>query len=217
MTLIGQSSRFSIAMKNPSNFSDKKLFVRGIWSVPLHERFGIVDNESDDWCLSSWEKCREDFYAFTKDEKLTRLLFSAPPIKHTAIAAFFEKLETRLGVQPRTQFGRTQIENVIWIRPSVWWTGMGMRRSLFTAFLRGSIKYSRYKKNFEEAMYSEKYLDQTREAVGRFLEGYTCYTGNVVGWHSQFYDGGQWMKGKPDEKRLQKLLVRPKNNVENAI
>jgi len=207
-------------MKNPNNYNEERVFVQGLYSRVPNLRYGTLVTSpakniayasnpgGEDWKVNSWTLCREEFQKQVGTDR--KFLFSAPPKKHKAMAAFFYKLETDLKLPVKTLFGMTQHPNVMWISVSKWWAESSMRRSLFTALLRASVKYNRLSKNFREALYSEQYLDETQQAVERFLSGYTQYTGNIVGWYSQFNDGGGWVNGRPNDKQLRKLLVKPK-------
>ena len=65
-----------------------------------------------------------------------------------------------------------------------------MKRSLLTILLRCGVKYNRKQDNFEDAVFSCAYTQNTRYAVQRFLDGFTKYTGKSNGWYNQFYWGG---------------------------
>jgi hypothetical protein len=85
-----------------------------------------------------------------------------------------------------------------------------MRRSFFTAMLRAGQSYDIVENNFEEALWTNRYLRQSQYATLRFLRGYTEYTGGITGWNNQFFWGGSgWRPKSPSEQEVRKLLVKP--------
>lgn len=153
--------------------------------------------------IDHWFYCRDIFHNVLWNLKI--FFFSHRSNKCLSIIAFMQKIETILDVQPRTEFGPTQIKTIMWIKPSVWWTKQGMRRSLFTILLRAGMKYSKSKDNFDEAINSEKYLQTTTYAFKRFMSGNTRYTGTKRGWYKQFCEKSM------SEKQIDSLLINPKN------
>jgi hypothetical protein len=61
-----------------------------------------------------------------------------------------------------------------------------MRRSLYTIILRTAQFYKIEEDNFEEALFTHKYMQATALAVRRFFAGYTVYTARRRGWVRQF-------------------------------
>jgi hypothetical protein len=105
------------------------------------------------------------------------------------VAAFFEEVEKRLRVKPRSKFGPTSRAGILWVQWSPFWRKYSMRRSLFTAFLRAATAYDpgNPEKSFEFAINSQYYTEQTKAAVELFLTGCTIYTGpKKFGWHDAF-------------------------------
>lgn len=151
--------------------------------------------------IDHWFYCRDIFHNVLWNLKL--FFFSTNVGRATAVAKFMEKIEEKLNIEPRSQFGPTQIKKIMWIKPSPWWTGLGMRRSLFTILLRAGLKYVPSKDNFDEAIKLEKYLSKTPYAFQRFMMGYTKYAGHKRGWYKQFYDL------KVSEEQIDKLLIKP--------
>ena len=134
--------------------------------------------------VGQWYICRELFHSILYNLKL--FFFSHNLGKGHCIAAFMKKIEEKLDVQPRSEFGPTQRKTIMWIKPSKWWTLKAMRRSLFTILLRCGDAYLPSKDNFEKALLSNQYANNTKYAISRFLEGYTVYTGKKRGWYNQF-------------------------------
>jgi hypothetical protein len=114
-----------------------------------------------------------------------------------------QEIEEKLNVNPRSQFGITQNNKIMWVKPSPWWTAFGMRRSLFTILLRAALNYSTSKKNFMEAVNSEKYLSTTTYAFERFMSGNTKYAGHKRGWYKQFCEKNL------SHEEIDKLLIKP--------
>jgi len=57
---------------------------------------------------------------------------------------------------------------------------------LFTILLRCGQDYDIEKDNFEEALYKNKYVKETKIAVQQFINGYTWYKGENTGWRNKF-------------------------------
>ena len=85
-----------------------------------------------------------------------------------------------------------------------------MRRSLLTLLLRCGIHYIAEEDNFEEALYSNNHAAQTKNAIMRFLFGFTEFKGQL----SKTYGfgvtspNGWWTfwQGKSDEYVRQYLV-----------
>ena len=186
-------------------FSDRK---RNIYHSETY--FGCVKdkpNTKGRFAVEDWVKCREVFH--NRCHKAQKFLFQhGKRAKNEYIAAFIGKIEEDLGVFPRTQFVSSHIGHVLWVYPSSWWVTHAMRRSLFTILLKSGQRYRPQQKNFEKALYSERYLRNTELAVQRFLKGYTHYEGKIVGWYSQFFHGG-YPRQRMNIVKIRKLLVKP--------
>jgi len=153
--------------------------------------------------VDHWYFCRDVFHNLLFNLKI--FFMSHDSGKGECVAAFMQKIEETLDVQPRSEFGPTQRKTMMWIKPSKWWIGYGMRRSLFTCLLRAGVNYNYKKDNFEEAIAKDKYLGKTQEAFARFMSGHTKYMGRKRGWYKQFCDLS------PKAEELNKLLVKPKS------
>lgn len=174
----------------------------GSFAIPAYE-------DEEEFRINSWTFCREYFHE--DSENVKAFLFVCNKNKSRNVARFIDQIETKLKLRRRSMIGPTQRSNIIWVKPSPWWTKTSMKRSLFTAFLRAGNSSSIKENNFEEALFSIKYTNDTRFAVKRFLAGHTKYTGNVRGWFNQFrYGTGDPTKPKrPTHKEIKKLLVKP--------
>jgi hypothetical protein len=162
-----------------------------------------------------WMFCREYFQE--QSQGVRRILFCNKRNKTCNIAAFIDRIESKLKIQTRSKVGPTQRNNISWLWVSPWWSTTSMRRSLFTALLRAGQHYSPIKDNLEEALFGNvgqirrynEYTRQTEYAVRRFIQGYTKYTGHMRGWYNQFRWGGGsiYHPDRPTKEQVDKLLV----------
>jgi hypothetical protein len=143
----------------------------------------------------NWESCRE---RFSKSFKQTSkgLYFSCSENKRENIRSFIEKTEEILisGALIKmcySKFYKTNLSFAIRIEPSDFWMNCSMKRSLFTMLLRCGISYDF--KNYEAALFSTQYSKITKNALIRFLYGFTEYNdsnqifeGLGKGWVSLF-------------------------------
>ena len=169
---------------------------------PNHGSFArtnkIVDERHQ---IDHWYFCRDIFHNLLFNLKI--FFMSHDSGKGECVSNFMQMIEERLDVQPRSEYGPTQRKTMMWIRPSKWWIGQGMRRSLFTCLLRAGVNYNAKKNNFDETLAMDKYLGETREAFARFMDGHTKYMGRKRGWFKQF------RSLNPSREELNKLLVKP--------
>lgn len=150
------------------------------------------------------------------------ILFQHRAGERMGIVRFFNQLEKKLGIakRDRSKFGPTQVSYITWVRVSPFWMGEFMRRSLFTAMLRAARQYKK-KSTFMRAVFSVPYTRSTRDAVKRFLKGYTSYNGmsGCSGWQHAFgqrhgeYTYDQWTGQPRWQERpidLNVWLVKPR-------
>jgi hypothetical protein len=156
-----------------------------------------------------WLYCREYF----QDESngIKRMLFCHTSHRCKNIAAFIYNVESKLNLKEKTIIGPTQRYNISWIRVSSWWTKTSMKRSFFTILLRCGVNYKIKQDNFNDALFSVIYTKHTENAVKRFMEGNTRYTGKKKGWYNQFYWGGGNRANfkTPDQQEVNNLLISP--------
>ena len=163
------------------------------------------------WSVFQWYECREVFHK--NSQNLRRMCFSHSARHGTFIASFLDQIEDKLGV-PKSIFGPTKRPTITWLRPSSWWMNSSLKRSLFTALLRAADNYNG--QNFDDALWSNRYLYDTKYAVMRFLDGYTRFQGRgglLTGWYNTFYvgKGNSCYSPRPLKQiEVDKLLVRPK-------
>lgn len=166
-----------------------------------------------------WHHCREQF-AVVYTQHTPGFFFSHPPEKGENIAEFLNKFEQILGLEglnspyPYSTFAGTGCHSVLWVEPSRFWSSCQMRRSLLTVLLRCGINYQN---NFDEALFSDQYEQnlyarETKNALLRFMFGFTRYTGNFPppgsytsvlkhGWKEEFF--------KMDDAAIRRQLVAP--------
>ena len=171
-----------------------------------------------------WDYCREQF-SLRFSEKSKGLFFSHHYCDFCAgtcddIAQFILKTEEIIDIESygykATTFNKTNQECVTWISPSRFWMHCFIKRSLLTILLRASLKYSLKKDNYEEALYSYKYIRDTKLAVMRFLYGFT-----------EFVPPAEWIKKKSSIKTgwqsmfksatiadVKRLLIHPREDKE---
>jgi hypothetical protein len=159
--------------------------------------------EDDRHKVDHWFFCRDLFHNVLWNLKI--FFYSIKSGKCKSVSAFIEIVEEKLNVNPKSQFGPTQNNKIMWIKPSPWWIKFGMRRSLFTILLRAGLNYSCVKDNFMEAVASEKYLANTPYAFERFMSGHTKYAGHKRGWYKQFCEKNL------SHEEIDKLLIKPAN------
>lgn len=126
----------------------------------------------------NWVKCREQF-AGSFTDKLTEFFFSHPIGAGIHVAAFISKTEDIMSLSvpmpQRSEFCLTNRPYALWVSPSPFWRNCPIRRSLFTILLRCGFEYREAENNYEDALYSDPYIKDTKLAVHRFLFGYTQF------------------------------------------
>lgn len=169
----------------------------------------------------NWLRCRENFAsAFTST--INGIYFSHPAGDGDKVAHFITRMEdTLMAVScesfEHTKFSKCNLNFALWIEPSEYWKMCEMRRSLFTILLRCGLKYDSKIDNFEEALYSDQYIAGTKDAIQRFLFGFTRYvkgkekiSGIGKGWYSYF------TSLKPEDIRA-KLIPPPGVEIESCL
>ena len=77
--------------------------------------------------------------------------------------------------------------------------------TIYDLALRCGAQYSLRENNFYEALVGNKYIEFTKYALERFLNGYTAYTGRKRGWVRQFNENNQGFS----VDMVDSLLVKP--------
>lgn len=162
----------------------------------------------------NWQKCRETFAnSFVPNIPGFYFSYSTDRIDISdSIYNFISKTEDILRISDvnldSTKISKTNRNFAIWVEPSSFWKECEIKRSLFTIFLRCGINYS--DNDYEKALLSQKYVQDTIIAVKRFLLGFTCYNNGLYplkrGWVNTFIN----LK-KDDVKTILIKSSTPKN------
>lgn len=145
----------------------------------------FFEEEKSRWRIGSFYHCRDQFHPhFTG--KSQNIIYCHPANEREDIANFIWMIEDRVKVEEHSRIGPTNRNTFTWIKVSPFWLQQSMRRSFFTAILRAARAYKVAKNNFNEALYSVFYFQESRPAVQRFLAGFTYFTGRRYGWHNVF-------------------------------
>lgn len=151
-----------------------------------------------------WIHCRDTFSnCFTKE---TEGFYFSHKVDRRRIASFIEKtemiLEQRMEPEPQLRlfadgltahfqaslFQYTNRDHATWVVPCGFWKQIYIRRSLFTLLLRAGQCYDPAIDNYEDALYSISYLHTSKDAVMRFLFGFTDFHVDQwsCGWAATF-------------------------------
>lgn len=152
--------------------------------------------------LDGWYSCRELFLSESFKGKMNKFLFSHYGNKtHLYIKKFIAECEDRLGVRvsERSRILPTKNANVSIVIIGEWWRTVPIRKALFTILLRAGQAYNE-NRTFEQALYSNQYVRNTKYAVERFFNGFTILKGKNYGWVENF----QYLSEKGVEKKLDK-------------
>lgn len=114
------------------------------------------------------------------------------------VMCFLTKCELVLETTP-SSFAYVNRPHILFIAPASFWMNCVLKRSLLTILLRCGTKYQREKDNFEEALFGHEHVKSTKNAVMRFMYGYTNYVGVPIketalssihskGWVKNFRD-----------------------------
>jgi hypothetical protein len=158
-----------------------------------------------------WIYCRDRFMSyFTSD--IDGFYFSQNG-DSSKVSAFVFKTEVILELAIKSEFILTNRFYATWVEPSPFWKTNFIRRSLFTLLLRAGNAYDPKIDNYEEALYSDNLLKETKQAVMRFLFGFTeCpveESNHKFGWWETFHN-----KSIEETRRL---LISYKNNEPSII
>jgi hypothetical protein len=130
-----------------------------------------------------FEGCRERF-ATHWNSRTKAIFFKHNPGAGKNIAAFIHKTEKIVNANMESKFALTNMDEVLWVAPSRFWMQCKMKRSLFTILLRAGRNYHIDSDNYEGALFGDSYANKTRQAIMRFLFGYTKYVGAKPGGSS---------------------------------
>jgi len=159
-----------------------------------------------DVCPHKFYACREEF-AITWNENTTGFFFTHLADKGYSIATFLKKIEIVLKQSKFSQYAMTNRDTILWIEPSMFWKECRMKRSLLTILIRAGMIYDPMKDNFEEAIFSEKFIKSTRLAVMRFLYGFTKYIGPTIEDQAIEIYGWKYIFESHNEEYVKNCLV----------
>lgn len=165
---------------------DKTYNLRNTYDVGI-ANFGYI-KKSGNTEIISWGSCRDSFQITPNKELENGFFFSH---KNTSYdnAAFITKVENLLGLE-NSVFSLTTVASVTFVKASPWWFSMPIRKSFFSMMIKCALSYNRETDNFENALYSSIYSKETKEAIQKFLNGYTSYefkpSNDCDHWFTQF-------------------------------
>lgn len=162
---------------------------------------------------SYWDTCREQL-AKKFNSKSLGFFLSVEKSELTSVPKFIRFCEKILHQKSFTKFYLTDLENVIFVKPSNFWKKCYMRRSLFSLLCRIGI-YSYMGDYYENYLFGQvdevkkdkidmayKFARQTSHALTRFFGGYTCYVGEGPNFLEYFPEKHGWVeefKNKPSD------------------
>ncbi len=187
MALVEKSKDTSQAQRLMVEFGDKKTILSPNTGV-------AVGSFALDQPPLKFEMCRErfarSFFLSTKG-----FYFKHKTGDSRNVATFVSKTERILNIRKRSKFSETNRDSILWFEPCYFWKSCRMRRSLLTILLRAGTLYDLETDNYEEALFKHPYLVSTKQAVMRFMYGFTKYVGppmkpgltlEVKGWREVF-------------------------------
>lgn len=173
-------------------------FVNSLYN-PDAGNFGIL-LPNNGTIKVTWFGCRENFHKYMKG---SGFYYGCVTGRGNQVAKFIHLVEDYLGLVDKSVFQATVRHNIIWVDTYYWWLENQMKFQFFSICLRASLYWDE-NLPWLSVLKNQVYAAPTLSAVDRFLSGYTHYTGNVAGWHKQFY--GPEMEGK----NISYLLIKPK-------
>lgn len=159
-----------------------------------------------------FEHCRERF-GKQWDRKTKGFYLKHPTDKGANIAAFIIKTEEILGKKRHSRFAETNFQSVLWIEPAAFWRCCRMRRSLFTILVRTGWNYHPAN-DYEDVLFNDPYFQRTRQAVMRFLFGFTKYVGPTLETSGSNIESIGWKAifNNRDAAYVRAALVWPRKN-----
>jgi hypothetical protein len=187
-----------------------------------------------------FETCRERFarnfflsnkgFYFSLPRNSVKSISVGGPIKidekdHcTNVAAFMLKTEKILKISRHSKFAETNRSTILWFEPCYFWRSCRMRRSLLTILLRAGMLYDLKKDNYEEALFKEPYVVPTKNAVMRFMYGFTKYVGPSMDPSSSLETKGwRTIFSKTSNEEVKRYLVssrkpyQPKSDLKDQL
>ncbi len=170
-------------------------YLKSSFKLPKDGSFGVTEHpvKSKSPLLEiKWISCREAFankfnpdtegFFFSCNVEKRRWPTGVPKDYPVNVCEFMRKTESIIsefsGVSEKTcysEFYKTNLKSVIWISPSSFWKCCPMKRSLLSIMMRSSMAYSPFMDNYEDALFSYGYSKRTKNAMMRFLFGFTNF------------------------------------------
>lgn len=117
-----------------------------------------------------WIECRERFCGLL-GPRTEGFFFSHDRNEEEQVIRFIWKTEEIIQVE-KSKFGRTNRPYATWMDLDFWRENY-IKRSLLLILIRAGLHYDPSKDNYEQALWSEPYLADTKTALMRFLFGFT--------------------------------------------
>lgn len=173
------------------------------YCVPPSGNFGMPSEAGN--FVQSWDHCREQFAVkFTECTKT--FFYTHEAGMGQSVAHFIVRFENvvRAGGYNSfrgSSFAKTSYGRILMCNPSDFWLGCYYRRSLLTLLLRCALNYRHDLGNFDDALFGpqhkeNQYIRDTKDAVMRFMYGFTKFTGGMPassgvtvikhGWKEEF-------------------------------
>lgn len=161
--------------------------------------------EEEKFFHSYWDTCREQLAKKFTTNSLGFFL-SVEKTNVTSVPKFIHFCEKVLHQRKFSRFYSTDLENVIFVKPSNFWKKCYMKRSLFSLLCRIGI-YSHTGDHYENYLFGQvdetrkdkidmsyKYARQTNAALTRFFGGYTNYVGEGPNFSEYFPEKHGWVE-----------------------
>ena len=154
--------------------------VRADDTYPM-DLYAIKKDEEGGFCVRAgtkknqwyiWEHCRD---AVHHEYHHADFFYCAGNEENAAnTIAFVRRIERKLKLKEnrKAAFRSTDHPGIIHVSLSKWWS-TDLRRSVFTALLRAGKNYNQNKDNWRATLMKSWYFSTTKDAINRFLEGYT--------------------------------------------
>lgn len=155
--------------------------------------------------INNIRSCREEFaWNFRKTQKFAG--FYCDNINIKKVNKFFEKREEKLGLEIKSIFYKTNVNNIIIVEFAPFWLNNPTNKGVFTLLLRAAAVYYNY--SFDDSLLTYPLASKVIPAIKHFMNGNIVPTyNNLRGkpWESGFVAK---FTGKTQEE-LNKMLIRP--------
>tara|TARA_Y100000034_G_scaffold48390_1_gene59754 strand:+ start:6243 stop:6842 length:600 start_codon:yes stop_codon:yes gene_type:complete len=177
---------------------------RSLGTLPAPGCFATKDDPYD------WENCREEFSQYFNLSD-PGLFFSISPGQIESVSSFICRTENILTLPENSTFSPTNYDEIMWVNIAPFWREDLVRCSLFTILLRCGRCYNIYQDKYEPALFSEWQAGETRNAIYRFLFGYTKYVPPQPDVKRHYKQGWHWLFKNMDDREVRRRLISPDN------